>query len=167
MARQIDEDGVILAYHLTFTAYGTWLHGDERGSVNRKSRSARRKYMTPDPILQEYMEGRLKHAKVKLDANARHIVSTAIEDYCTFKTWPLHAINVRTNHVHVVVDAVEPASKMLNAIKARATRELREQQVFPPDQPIWTERGNKGMLRSRQALQRAITYVLESQGPNI
>jgi hypothetical protein len=118
MPKQIDEYGRILAYHLTFTSYGTWLHGDDRWSVDRKSKDIDRKYVPPNPILHEFMEGRLKHPKVKLDAKARRIVREAIEDYCKFKAWQIHAINVRTNHVHVVVEAAEPASKMLNAIKA-------------------------------------------------
>ncbi|MBZ0135516.1 MAG: transposase [Planctomycetes bacterium] len=150
-----------------FTTYGTWLHGNERGSVDRKSKDIDRKYVAPDPILHEYMEERLKHPKVKLDANARRIVRETIENYCNFKSWGLHAINVRTNHVHLVVEAAEPASKMLNAIKARATRILREEKAFPPDQPIWTERGNKGRIRSERSLKRAIKYVLEDQGPDI
>ena len=167
MPQQFDEYGPILAYHLTFTSYGTWLHGDERWSVDRKSKDIDRKYVPPNPILHEYVEGRLKHPKVKLDAKARRIAREAIEDYCRFKGWQIHAINVRTNHVHVVVEAAEPASKMLNAIKARATRILREEKVFPPHQPVWTERGNKGRIRSERSLKRAIKYVQEAQGPDI
>jgi hypothetical protein len=33
--REFNPDRVPLAYLITFRAYGTWLHGDSRGSVDR------------------------------------------------------------------------------------------------------------------------------------
>ncbi|MCZ7608150.1 MAG: transposase [Planctomycetota bacterium] len=152
-----------LAWHLTFTTHGTWLHGDERRSVSRNP-SVR---LPPDPFLHEYMQGKLKHPPVSLDASSRKIVREAIEDYCRFKNWPLLALNVRSNHVHVVIKAVENSSKMLNAIKARATRMLREAGAFDADRPIWTERGNQGRLLTEKAVNDAINYVLNEQGPEI
>ncbi|MCA8914781.1 MAG: transposase [Planctomycetes bacterium] len=152
-----------IAYHLTFTTYGTWLHGDERGSVTRKAR----KYVAPDPVLNEYMKERLNYPKVALEAHARKIVHDAVEDYCEFKSWPLLALNVRTNHVHVVVKALDTASKMLHGIKSRATRVLRDTGDFERNQPVWTERGNKGLLKTEEAVANAIDYVLDHQGPDI
>ena len=163
----VDRFTAPLAYHLTFTTYGTWLHGDERSSVDRKSASAVKKHVPPDPMLKEYMEDQLKHPKVLLHESARHIVRNAIDDYCRFKCWPLLALNVRTNHVHLVVKAVDQPSKMLNAVKARATRLLREAGEFEPTQPIWTERGNKGRLLTQKAVNDAIDYVNNQQGPSI
>ncbi|MCG3182166.1 MAG: hypothetical protein ICCCNLDF_00227 [Planctomycetes bacterium] len=113
------------------------------------------------------MKGKLKHPPVTLDAPSRKIVRDAIEDYCRFKDWPLFALSVRTNHVHVVVKAVETSSKMLNAIKARATRMLREAGAFEANRPIWTERGNQGKLLTEKAVNDAINYVLNEQGPDI
>ncbi|MCB9932328.1 MAG: transposase [Planctomycetes bacterium] len=152
-----------LAWHLTFTTRGTWLHGDERRSVSRNP-SVR---LPPDPFLHEYMKGKLKHPPVTLDASSRKIVREAIEGYCRFKNWPVLALNVRSNHVHVVIKAVENSSKMLNAIKARATRMLREAGKFDADRPIWTERGNQGRLLTEKSVNDAINYVLNEQGPEI
>ena len=42
------------------------------------------------------------------------------------RNWLLQAINVRTNHVHTVVSATRKAGLVLNAFKANATRQLRE-----------------------------------------
>lgn len=143
------------------------MHGDERGSVNRKSPSAVKKYVRPDPVLNEHITEGLKYPKVLLDASSRRIVYAAIEDYCNFKGWPLLALNVRTNHVHMVVKAAESPSKMLNAIKARVTRLLREAGEFERGRPIWTERGNKGKLLTQEAVANAINYVTNQQGPDI
>jgi REP element-mobilizing transposase RayT len=155
-----------IAYLLTFTAYGAWLYGDPRGSVNRKA-PLNEKYVPPDAALQRRMRHRMRHSPVKLESPARTTVQSAIEDYCKFKGWKLFAVNVRTNHVHVVVEAVEPSSKMLNAIKARATRLLRESGLFGPDQPVWAERGNVARLRSPQSVSDAAEYVRHGQGADI
>ena len=89
-----------LAYFITWTTYGTWLHGDERGSFARgkgyepaseRRRLAAEALMTDDPV--------------RLTPDQRAAVEAAIIDHCTSQGWDLHACNVRTNHVHVVVSA--------------------------------------------------------------
>jgi REP element-mobilizing transposase RayT len=167
MSDPIDHWTPPIAYHLTFTTYGTWLHGDARGSVNRKATSQRDQFIAPDPVRNELMRERLIHPTVLLDARARRIVREAIEDYCRFKAWRLMALNVRTNHVHAVVGADESPSKMLNAIKARATRMLRAGGAFEAGRPVWTERGNKGRLLTPEAVTGAIGYVLSGQGTSL
>ena len=37
-----------LAYFSTFTTYGTWLHGDERGSVDREHNQVGTPWLEPD-----------------------------------------------------------------------------------------------------------------------
>ncbi len=152
-----------LAYLLTFTSYGTWLHGDERGSVNRRIRG-RSKVVAADPILHEHMRGKLNHAPVELNGSMRKVVREACKGYCEFKQWPLRALHVRTNHVHLVVSAVADSARMLNGLKARATRMLREAELLEADRPIWTERGNIGLLFTRKAVAEAIDYVMHQQG---
>ena len=36
--REFSDDHIPLAYFITFRSYGTWLHGDKRGSVDRLHR---------------------------------------------------------------------------------------------------------------------------------
>jgi len=152
-----------LAYLLTFTTYGTWLHGDERGSVNRRARG-RSKPIAPDAILNDHMRDKLKHPALKLSGPMRKDVREALTGYCDFKQWPLQALHVRTSHVHLVVSAVADSARMLNGLKARATRMLREAGLLQADRPIWTERGNIGLLFTRQAVTEAIDYVMHQQG---
>jgi hypothetical protein len=57
-----------LAYLLTFRTYGTWLHGDERHSVDRYEKNI---YGTPDIApnrkLNEAMKSELKQPVIVLD----------------------------------------------------------------------------------------------------
>ncbi len=43
MVRDFDNNKFPLAYLISFRCYGTWLHGDKRGSMSRKQN----KYGTP------------------------------------------------------------------------------------------------------------------------
>ena len=41
-------DSAPLAYFITFRAYGTWLHGDERGAVDRRHNDYGTPYLPVD-----------------------------------------------------------------------------------------------------------------------
>src|SRR5438105_1563785 len=90
-----------LAFHLTWTTYGTWLSGDSRGWVKDEERGIQE----PDPELAESMRGRMTQQPVVLSPEHRAIVDKTIREVIAYGGWTLHAINVRTNHIHLVVTA--------------------------------------------------------------
>jgi REP element-mobilizing transposase RayT len=49
----------------------------------------------------------------------RTAVRLAIERTCAFKQWPLLALNVRTNHVHVVLESSDPIEAVLAGLKGK------------------------------------------------
>jgi REP element-mobilizing transposase RayT len=78
-------------------------------------------------------EAGLATPPVKLNEEARRVVTEAIEAECAHRGWKLLAVNVRTNHVHVVV--VWPGDSpehMMQLLKSWATRRLRAEGVFGP-----------------------------------
>jgi REP element-mobilizing transposase RayT len=153
----------VLAYFITVTTYGTWLHGDDRGSVDRKADSLSRHKLEPDPALVEQMRARMKHPPITLDAAMRECVNEAILEHCEFRGWQVLALNVRSNHFHLVVSAPGVSkSKVLNSVKARATRRLRESNLLR-DRPVWTERGSKTVLETADELEAARNYTLFRQ----
>src|SRR2546421_255610 len=95
-----------LAYLITFRAYGTWLHGDDRGSIDRRNynRSGAPAMPANSRILVEE-QGNLKTEVVLLNRGQRAIVEAAIREVCQYRNWVLHAVNARMNHVHSVVSA--------------------------------------------------------------
>jgi hypothetical protein len=104
-----------LAYLITIRTYGTWLHGDERGSVDRRFyNNYGTPKMAPNKRLVEAEEARLKHPPVTLNKAQRDVVEEAIREVCAHRGYQLAAVNVRTNHVHTVVAAAckpEPVMK--------------------------------------------------------
>jgi REP element-mobilizing transposase RayT len=137
---------------LTFRTYGTWLHGDERGSVD--THKGKNIYGTPD----------MKNLSVLLDLSQRRAVEEAIREFCLNKSYHLHAINVRTNHVHAVVSAQTKPEPIINFIKSYSTRKLRKLNLISKEISLWSRGGSRRYLWKERHVALAIEYVLYGQG---
>src|SRR5436190_13907467 len=98
MKREFNEDHTPLAYFITFRTYGTWLHGDERGSVDRHNNRYGALLIKPNSNWLAYNRNQLKHAPVKLNKRQRTLIKESIERTCDVRGWRLYKTNVRTNH---------------------------------------------------------------------
>ena len=63
-----------LAYLITFRTYGTWLHGDSRGSTDRDHNVPETPLLAVDRPRQMRERSMLKHGPVLLDAARRTIM---------------------------------------------------------------------------------------------
>src|SRR5256885_12318780 len=128
-----NDTDIPLAYFISFRTYGTWLHGDKRGSIDRFHNRYRSPYIPPNKNWQAHNQQQLKAKPLILKARHRNSVEAAIRETCDVRKWQLQAINVRTNHLHTVVSAgLEKASILLNAFKAKAPPPLRQERILPP-----------------------------------
>ena len=74
------------------------------------------------------------------------------------------ALNVRTNHVHSVVQATGRKPELvLNYFKSWATRRLREIEYRAIDARIWTEGGSTRWINNEAGLRGAMDYELNQQ----
>jgi len=153
-----------VGFLITFRCYGTWLHGDERGSVDRHHRSYGTPGVQPSPMRRQHDRDLLKQPPVKLNARQRPVVESAIRETCTIRHWNLWSVNVRTNHVHAVVSATKNPALVLSAMKANATRAMREAGVWTTELSPWEFRGSKRYLWDEKQLSDAIAYVECDQG---
>jgi REP element-mobilizing transposase RayT len=154
-----------LGYLITFRCYGTWLHGDKRGSIDRSHNRYKSQYLPRSDSREERNREILRSEPGLLDAHQRQTVDDAIKEVCNHRDWFLHTLNVRTNHVHVVVSigSLEP-SRALNAFKSYATRRMLENGTWKPTHSPWADRGSKRYLWNEQSLALAIDYVANGQG---
>jgi REP element-mobilizing transposase RayT len=162
--REFKEDHSPLAYLITFRCYGTWLHGDPRGSVDRFHNTYGTPRLPPNRTRREYVHTLLARPPSKLNAKRRAAVEQAIRETCKIRRWRLWAFNIRTNHVHSVVSANCRPKIILNALKANATRTMREAGCWQSEGSPWAYRGSKRYLWTEQQLCDAIAYVLYDQG---
>jgi REP element-mobilizing transposase RayT len=153
-----------LAYLITFRCHGTWLHGDERGSIDRYHNQYNTPYLPPNERWHQHNSRKLRQESVTLGSARRESVEKAIRETCDIRGWLLHAITVRTNHVHVVVSIGEiKPERALNAFKANATRQMRQDGCWRERSP-WADKGSQRYLWTERSVERAIDYVINGQG---
>jgi len=163
-----DDNDRPLAYFITFRTHGTWLHGDERGSVERHGRNV---YGTPriglDPVFSLKMDRNMSTRPLLLDSRQRAVVEGAIRNVCVVREYRLIAINVRTNHVHSVAWVTASPKFVMSAFKANATRELREAGLVDAGRKVWSRGGSTRYLWKSENLERAVHYTLHGQGDDL
>jgi len=151
------------AYFITWTTYGTRLHGDARGTVDRKHNLYGHPMLSSDNARRANEQRELDGDPVVLTHHQRAAVEAAIREHAEFKSWRVWALNVRTNHVHVVCSANEPPAKVMNAFKAYATRRLRAEKQVDEGARVWTRHGSTRYLWDGVGSQQAIDYVIRLQ----
>ena len=159
-----NEDHVPLAYLLTFRCYGTWLHGDERGSTDRYHNRYGTPLIPQNESWRRHNTRSLRRDPVELDAARRESVEAAIRETCAARDWLLRAVNVRTNHAHAVASAGCRPESILSAFKANATRRMREAACWSSERSPWSEGGSRRYLWTERSIERAIDYVVCGQG---
>jgi hypothetical protein len=160
-----------LAYFLTWTTYGMWLPGDERGWVRY-----RRGMQAPDSILKREAAARMTDDACLLDNAQRELVETTIEKHCRIRGWSLFAVNCRSNHVHVVVASKRNPKETREQFKAWCTRSLKgleqERRSADSEKPAcdlavrekwWAERGSGIFINEEECLEAVICYLCEGQ----
>ena len=152
-----------LAYLITWTTHGTWLHGDRRGWV-KYSQSG---IQAPDGVIESATRARLREAPVLLGVNQRHVVEQTVRRHCDIRGWTLHALNVRPHHVHLVVAADVKPEVVMEQLKAWCSRRLNEARppadCAPTHRKWWTEHGSTKWINDLDYLRNAIRCVLEHQ----
>lgn len=157
-----------LPYFISFRSYGTWLHGDKRGSIDRFHNRYRSPYLPRNDSRWDYNKNQLKTKPLILKPTHRKAIKRAIRETCSIRKRSLYALNARSNHIHVVVAASNKKPELvLGAFKANATRQLRENGLWPHPFSPWADKGSKRKLWNEQSVTRAIDYVLYGQGDEL
>ena len=124
-----------LGFFITFRCHGTWLPGDERGWVDRRENAPGTPTHSKHPGLRSLTQAALSQRPILLDVDQRAVVDRTIREVCAYRGWTLHALNVRTNHVHLVLSAMTTPEQAMTTLKAWATRRLREASLVAAPAP--------------------------------
>lgn len=145
---------------LTFATYGSWLHGDERGSWRRHGTE-----VVPNSGLRTHERSLMSQAETRISNEMRTSIELAIVEVCARRDWPLLALNVRIQHVHVVVALIDAdPGRAITAFKAFSTRRMREDRVIGETEKVWARGGSKRYLRDEDSVKAAVDYVCNRQG---
>jgi len=153
-----------LAYFITFTTYGTWLHGRDPGSVDELHNQFDTPFLQAASNREAKNRERMSQPPYLLDDQRRSIVRDAIVAECQFRDWSLLALHVRSNHVHMVVSAVADPETIMRMAKSHASRCLNRAGFESADRKRWTTHGSTRYIWNEKELEDRIIYTLDGQG---
>ena len=153
-----------MRYLITFACYGTHLHGDESGSVDRHHNTYTSRLADANPARVAVKLEQMDQVPYYLDRDRRVTVLDALREVCLHRGWNLHAAHVRTNHIHVVVEADVRPEVVMSTFKSYASRGLNRLGNFGPDRKRWARHGSTRWLWKDEDVQEAIRYVVWGQG---
>ena len=147
-----------VAFFITWATYGTWLPGDERGWTEYHHG-----WQLPKLPLALECTARMSEASCVLSPAERVIVEKQIAQTCSFRGWILHAVNCRSNHLHVVVATGDARPKKIRRdLKAWCARRLKEFAAHNR-QHWWAERGSIRWIWNTMSLATVIEYATDGQ----
>ena len=140
-----------IGYMITWTTYGTWLQGDNRGYVKNGE------IYPANPSLEKSNRQKLIKNPIKLSKNHRETVKQAIYEKANRINQEIHALAVRSNHIHIVVDYIQmPIGLVVMGYKNCAQYALRQAGVTGR---VWTKGFDKRYCFDQQSLKKKIDYV--------
>src|SRR4051812_40473177 len=94
-----------VAYFITFTTYGVWLHGRDIGSVDKQHNDVNMPWLAAHADREHRARQNLREPPYLLDTRRRQIVLDTILEVAKHRCWHVLACYVRTTHIHIVVTA--------------------------------------------------------------
>ena len=150
-----------IAFFITWTSYGTWLPGDERGWQQWGKGGVQ----PANELFKTTAEAKMKEPEFLLSNDDRKVVEATIDVHCQIRSWTLHKVNARTNHVHVVVTAIGYAPETVrDQFKAWCTRKLKP--FHQERERFWSEGASCRSINCEDDLDAAVRYAGEAQDRN-
>ena len=149
--------GATHGIHWIVTTYGTWLHGDPRGSWKNG------RLIGPDPFLETQIRQRMTADAVVLDTVEMIHVSVTFGSAVRSHGWRTLAATVQPTHAHVVFGPLnEPIKRVIATLKyrsAKAVFDVRRNMRRDVGRSLWTEGQYPVFIYDQQHLRNAIEYV--------
>jgi REP element-mobilizing transposase RayT len=153
-----------LACFITFSTYGTWLHGSAKGSVDSEHNAFGTPLLEADGPRENHVRDAMVQPPYVMSAAERDIVCKAIVELARERGWLLLAVQVRTNHVHVVISADRDPGRLMSELKARASRDLTSAGFDNAERRRWTRHGSTLHLFREEDVEAKTRYTLDEQG---
>jgi REP element-mobilizing transposase RayT len=156
---------MVLAYLLTWTTYGTRVHGDARGSVDKQHNQVGTPFLPADPDREAANRARSTNPPFVMNDAMRQCVHETIRAHAGIRAWHILALNVRTNHVHIVLNCREQHTpeQAMQQLKMWCSRRLCDAGLVERSTDLWTRHGSTRYIKTEESLASAIFYVEQGQ----
>ncbi len=163
-------------WFLTWTTYGSWLPGDQRGfvgtervasQVRRINNQPNTQPSKPNARLAQFAARQLKAPVVLLQVDQAHDLLDQFQETVTHRQWLLIAVGVMRTHLHVVVGVTGDPDPdgILRDFKSYGSRKLNRSYRSPASETWWTESGSKRKLSNAASVEAAVNYVRQQPNP--
>lgn len=141
----------MIGYMLTWTTYGSWLQGDQRGWVKDGV------ICSVNHSLQKANTESLKSSPVRFTTPQQSIIYNAILKHAVEKQHEIFALSITNNHVHLLIREYDEGPSRLTArYKNNAKKQLGE--IFI-GRPVWTKGSNTRSCNTLKDLRNMIEYI--------
>ena len=145
-----------LGYMITWTTYGTWLQGDERGYVKNG-----RIYPGNKALMEANKQCQSQDA-IRLSKVQQRLVRKSIMEEAALQRQKVYALSVQATHVHMVIPYTpQPISNIVAYYKKAARLALKS---IGYTGKLWTRGYDKRFCFDMEGLKRRIQYV-QGQDP--
>ncbi len=148
-----------LAYHLTWGTYGTRLHGDQRGTVDRSANNYGDPIVGQDGDWQREESSLLRFPPRVLTFDQRLFIEQVLPAICVRGRWTLIVAAAAPDHVHVVLCAEVDGKDIRKWLKRWVSDALSEHWALDPQQVWWAECGSVKWVWNQEYRRQVIGYV--------
>ncbi len=165
---------MVIAYHLIWTAYGTWLPNDLRGSgsrlvISRKLAALGDAHFGRKPVqprraavreFYAHAEPLLVHQVLRFGEMQRAAIAEAMDEMIRRTPYTCWACAVMPDHVHLVIRKHKHrAEEMIERLQDATRAGLNRKALVPANHPVWTVGGWRVFLDSPAAVRGRVGYV--------
>jgi REP element-mobilizing transposase RayT len=164
----------VIAYHLIWTNYGTWLANDPRGSGSHGVYTPElaglgavhhgRKKVQPGrgEVREFYSQAKelLQFPIMRFDERQRDVVGESFEEIVRKFNYTCYASAIMPDHVHLVVRKHrDSAEQMIGNFQGMSRASLLRHALVPEEHPVWTKCGWKVYLNTPEEVWARVRYI--------
>ena len=148
-----------LAYHITFGTYGTRLHGDPKGTVDRAHNRP------GDPILGQHdawmceEQSRMRFSAMFLTDEQRRFIEHVFTSLCVECQWQYRIVAASPDHVHALLTTRVEAKAVRKLLKRRLSQTLSERWPLAAGQVWWASGGSIKWIWNESYLSNVHHYI--------
>ncbi len=157
---------------ISWTCFGNWLPGDERGFVSnlllpgggslRKANVPGTPYRKDDALTRHQTRVLMTQPPARLTATLAKSLAELLVDAARKKSWRILRTAVMANHVHVVImDCPDDGAAVRKILKGTSQAGLSEK--AGENRRWWTRGGSDRYLHTDDAILSSIQYVAEQE----
>jgi len=166
---------LVIAYHLIWTVYGSWLPNDPRGSTSRRIvcelisqlgelHFGRKKVQPASRDVRDFYEEAgnvLKHARLEIRGAAVDVVAGALAEVIACQRYTCYACAIMPDHIHILIRKHKhSAEEMIEHLKMESRKRLIQSRLMSSDHPVWTGGGGwSPFLGHPDDIERTISYI--------